>query len=344
MDTAAQREAEPYHRHVDLVFQGGGVKGIALVGAYSVLEEQGFLHQRLAGTSAGAIVAALLAAGYRATELQEILLSLDFGAFKDPSWASQLPWMHNAIGLLRDQGIYQGQVFLRWIRELLEAKGVRTFADLICPDQPDDPRYRYKLRVIASDITGRCMLALPQDATKLGVNPDDLNVALAVRMSMSIPFFFEPVRFVNHQTGEEHLVVDGGILSNFPVWLFDRAGVPRWPTFGLRLIDPEPRVPLAERLPTPEPHRGRLASDFDYLMSLVHTMLEAHDRMYIERADYARTIAIPTLGVHATQFDLLRDRALELHDVGRVAAHRFLETWDFEAYVAEFRRQRLPGE
>ena len=344
MDKVAQSEEAGYGRHVDLVFQGGGVKGVALVGAYSVLEERGYTYQRLAGTSAGAIVAALLAAGYRAPELREILLSLDFDAFKDPTWASQLPWMHSAIGLLRDQGIYQGQVFLRWIRELLEAKGVRTFADLIHPEQSDDPRYRYKLRVIASDITGRCMLALPQDATKLGVNPDDLNVALAVRMSMSIPFYFEPVRFLNHQTGEEHLVVDGGLLSNFPVWLFDRAGVPRWPTFGLRLVDPEPRVPLAERLPAPEPRHGRLASDFDYLKSLVHTMLEAHDRMYIERADYARTIAIPTLGVHATQFDLLRDRALELHDAGRAAARRFLETWDFDAYVAEFRRGRPAGE
>ena len=52
-------------------------------------------------------------------------------------------------------------------------------------------------------------------------------------MSMSIPFFFEPV------VHKKSYFVDGGILSNFPVWLFDSPGIPEWPTFGFKFIEPE---------------------------------------------------------------------------------------------------------
>ena len=98
---------------------------------------------------------------------------------------------------------------------------MRTFADLVHPEFADDPRFRSRLQVIASDVTTHELLVLPRDATKLGIEPDELDVALAVRMSMSIPVFFEPVRFENPKTGETHVIVDGGMLSNFPVWLFD---------------------------------------------------------------------------------------------------------------------------
>ena len=65
------------------------------------------------------------------------------------------------------------------------------------------------------------MLVLPRDAQLLGYAPDELEVAYAVRMSMSIPIFFKPVRVENTQTNHEHVIVDGGMLSNFPVWVFD---------------------------------------------------------------------------------------------------------------------------
>ena len=70
---------------------------------------------------------------------------------------------------------------------------------------------------------------------------------------------------------------------------------------------------------------------------LFHTMVEAHDRIYVEKAQFARTIPIPTLGVRTTEFDLPRPRAQELYDSGRGAAEKFLSTWDFDAYKAEFR-------
>jgi NTE family protein len=326
---------------VDLVFEGGGVKGIGLAGALSVLEERGFVPQNIAGTSAGAITAALLAAGYRGEELRRIVMELDFGQFQDKAWEDKVPLIEKSLSLLLDLGMYEGKQFYQWMRGLLEAKGIRTFADLV-RDGEEDPRWRYDLQVIASDATKHRLLILPRDAGQLGIEPDELEVALAVRMSMSIPIFFEPVHFENPKTGELHVIVDGGMLSNYPVWLFDCDGVepPEWPTFGLLLVEPKPKESIGRRLPKAEPipngPRGLLA----YVKALAHTMMEAHDRLYVEGADYARTIAIPTLGVGTTAFDLPLQRKQELYDSGRTAAEEFLETWDFDAYVAAFRTGR----
>ena len=313
-------ESENRQKYVDLVFEGGGVKGIALVGAFSVLEERGYEPQNMAGASAGAIVAALIAAGYTAAELQEIIGGLDYYRFKDEAWEDRVPLAASSLSVLKDLGIYEGEAFSAWMRDLLEAKGVRTFGDLVRREDAE-LRYRYKAQVIASDVTERRLLVLPRDAPKLGItDPDDLGVALAVRMSMSIPIFFEPVKFANPQTGREHLIVDGGMLSNFPVWLFD-AEEPQWPTFGLKLVQTDPKAPIDGAPPAP---RSGILLVVDYLRSLVDTMMAAHDRLYIEENDFARTIAIDTLGVRTTQFDLSSERALELFESGRVAAEEFL--------------------
>jgi NTE family protein len=328
--------AEP--QFADLVFEGGGVKGIGLAGAYAALEERGVVRKSVAGTSAGTITAALVAAGYTAAQLDEVLLHLPFADFKDQGWEDEVPGVGRELSVLRDLGIYEGRRFHDWIADLLAQQGKTTFGDLADPDA-EDPDNRWSLRVIASDVTHRRMLVLPNDAPHLGLDPDEMPIALAVRMSMSIPIFFEPVRHENPKTKQEHLIVDGGMLSNFPVWLFDcRGRDPRWPTFGLMLVEPEPAAAsVAERLPGEEHGAGR-GSLLDYVKSLAHTVLEAHDRMYIEKADYARTIAIPTLGVTTTEFDIGRDRIAALYESGHAAASRFLDEWDFAAYIAEFRR------
>jgi NTE family protein len=325
--------------YADLVFEGGGVKGIGLAGAIATLEDHGYRHQNVAGTSAGSISAALLAAGYTAAELREIILELDYRQFQDKAWEDNVPLVERSLSMLLDLGLYEGNYFLEWIRERLEAKGVRTFADLVHPEYADDPRFRYRLQVVASDVTTHELLVLPRDATKLGIEPDELAVALAVRMSMSIPVFFEPVRFVNPRTGRTHVIVDGGMLSNYPVWLFDcdDGTPPDWPTFGMLLVEPKPRVPIGARLPKSKMDGRGAGAVLDYVKALAQTMMEAHDRMYVEQASYARTIPIPTLGVGTTEFDLSKERALALFDSGRWAAEKFLKNWDFDAYIAEFR-------
>jgi len=180
---------------------------------------------------------------------------------------------------------------------------------------------------------------LPRDAHLFGVEPERLELAWAVRMSMSIPVFFEPVSWSHATSGQDHVIVDGGMLSNFPVWLFDCEGEPRRPTFGLMLAEPDPREEVGERIVAAETSGGPIRGLITYLTSLISTMLEANDRRYVEQADYARTIPIPTLGVGTTEFDLGPGRAEDLYRSGRAATERFLdEVWDFEGYKAHFRR------
>ena len=166
-----------------------------------------------------------------------------------------MPLAGPSTSLVKDLGVYGGKKVPRWMRELLERKGVRTFKQLI-GRETDDLRYRYGARVIASDITERRMLVLPRDAAALGYeNPDDFDVALTVRMS--IPIFFEPVGSTLPRTGREHVVVDGGMLYNFTIWSFD-AGESPWPTYGLRPIEPDPRAPLDHGISRTSPrHKAR---------------------------------------------------------------------------------------
>jgi NTE family protein len=318
---------------VNLVFEGGGIRGIGLVGALAPLLERGLRPRHVAGTSAGAIVSTLLAAGYGGDELREVTLAFDFGRLRDKDWLDRIPLVGAGVSILRDHGIYEGEAFLEAMRALLAAKGVRTFGDLADPAHPGDPLLGYRAQVVVSDLTEKRLLVLPQDAAKLGVAPDELEVALAVRASMSIPVFFEPVRFTNPRTGRVHLLVDGGMLSNFPVWLFDeeRRASGR-PTLGLKLIDPEPGT-----APGAGPRRSlvaELAGAVAFARSLADTVLEARDRLYLEQVEFARTIGVPTLGIGPTEFDLPRERALALYDAGREAAERFLAGWRVEDDLA----------
>lgn len=311
----------------DAVFEGGGVKGIGLVGALIEAEARGYRWVNVAGTSAGAIVAALVAAGYRATELAEILQGLDYRQFARPRGLGRLPVVGPPLNLIFRLGLFSAEPLERWLDELLAARGVRTFADLVLPEFAADPRYRYRLRVVASDLSRRRLIVLPQDARHYGLNPDDLPVALAVRMSMSIPFYYEPV--ILSPPGEARaVIVDGGLLSNFPVWLFDSDGIPPWPTFGVKIVEPGEGRP------------GRIRGPVSLLAAAVATMLEAHDARYIESADFVRTIAVPSTGVGTVEFDLSPARARALLESGRRAAREFFATWDFDRYVARF---RVPG-
>ena len=164
----------------------------------------------------------------------------------------------------------------------------------------DDERFHFKLRVIAADISQGKLLVLPQDISNFGIRPEDLNVATAVRMSMSIPFFFEPVKLMDMKTNQASYIVDGGVLSNFPVWLFDSEGeLPAWPTFGFKLVEPETTAEVPHDIHGP----------VSLLTALFSTMMEAHDARYIKDEQFTRTIAIPTLGVGTTEFDISREKS-----------------------------------
>jgi NTE family protein len=324
-------------KKVDAVFEGGGVKGIALVGAIDVTEGEGYHFENVAGTSAGAIVASLVASNYSARELKDVMEGIDYLRLRDSDVIDDIPVIGKAISLLFEKGIYEGRFLEDWLRGLLQKKGVRRFGDLIMDKYRDEEKYKYRLRVVASDISRRKMIVLPQDIKEYeGMSPDSLEVAMAVRMSMSIPFFFEPVKLRSKETGEDCYIVDGGILSNFPVWLFDDGTEePPWPTFGYMLCEGEG---LADEK---APHK--IKGVISMLRAILSTMLEAHDKKYLRDADFVRTILIPTMGVCTTEFDLSREKVNALYESGRKSAEEFFMKWDFDLYKEEFRKKRMIG-
>jgi NTE family protein len=181
----------------DLVLEGGGVKGIGLVGAYAALSEKGYTFHRIAGTSAGAIVGALIAAGMQPAELEQVMREVQYGRFEDEGFLDHVGLPGKAMSLLFEKGIYEGEYLRTWLDGLLTKLGKRTFGDMRLddPDSSLPPEQSYRLVVMVSDVTRGELARLPWDYPRYGLKPDDQLVADAVRASMSIPFFYEPVRF-----------------------------------------------------------------------------------------------------------------------------------------------------
>jgi NTE family protein len=321
----------------DLVLEGGGVKGIALVGAVSVLEEHGYTFNRIAGTSAGSIVGALLAAGMPTNDMIDIMRSVDYTRFQDKGPKDRVPG-GRLYSLLTQQGIYQGTYAKKWLAELLDHCGVRTFNDLRYEDAALPPEQRYRLVVTASDVSSGRLRRLPWDYPAFGYLPGDVPVVDAVRASTSVPFFFEPVKLRNPTTLEETWMVDGGLLSNFPVEIFDRerGNPPRWPTFGIKLSARRGSQAI----------QFKVDNTYGLARAIILTMHSFYDQMHVDDPRVlARTIFVDTLGVKATDFGLGRKMADRLFENGRAAAEAFLGRWDFEAYVAHFRNPAtVPGD
>jgi NTE family protein len=160
-------------------------------------------------------------------------------------------------------------------------------------------------------------------------------------MSMSIPLFFVPVRF-SRPPEPKHNLVDGGMLSNFPIWMFDDSPnkIPEWPTFGFRLHSDPPSKPLSEQLPLPIPRDSSLGRFVDFADSMVETMIKAHDRFQVDQMSShsrARTITIEAGSVSGTNFALSPDEKRDLVQRGRIATEQFLDSFSFEDYLLNFR-------
>jgi len=304
----------------DAVFQGGGVRGIAFVGALQVAEGEGYRWKRVAGTSSGSIVASLLAAGYRAKDLKEMMHELDLAQLMRNNGWMHLPVIGRPLQLWCKYGLYTIEPLEQWLEDKLAGKGIRTFADM----------EEGRLRVVVTDLTAGDMIVFPDDLARCGLSPREMTVARAVAMSCTIPYFFQPLRL--RVKGRYHLMIDGGVLSNYPVWLFDSKEKPRWPTFGFRLV--------GEHRP-----RGQRTGNFWlYTQSLLKTMFSAVDHLAVREADAVRTIFIPTGRVSATDFTLSPEEKEALYRAGMQAAAEFFARWNFEEYCQKYRRRyRLVG-
>ncbi len=313
-----------------MVLEGGGVKGIGLVGALSALEEAGYRPRRIAGTSAGAIVGALTAAGMPPDRMRALLDEVSLRDFADPDLIGRLGAPGRALSLFLHSGLYRGRALRDWLAEQLASLGVRTFGDLRDGSDADDarpPALRHRLVVMVADVSRGRLVRLPWDYPEYGLDPDRQSVADAVRASAAIPFFYRPVRLRHAPSGEEVYLVDGGLLSNFPVDVFDRRDgrPPRFPTFGIKL-SARPEAPQV-----PQPIRNTLG----YGRAIVSTLLSAQEQRYLDDpCVVARTIFVDTMRVRSTDFDVDRATRDALWEQGGEAVARFLASWDFARYLA----------
>jgi NTE family protein len=325
--------------NTDLVLEGGGVKGVGLVGAALRLVEEGYAFPRVAGTSAGAIVGAVLAALQRRGEgfdrLAEITRTLDYARFRDRGTVGRLlgplGFLTDGISLLLESGVFEGDYLHGWLSDTLADLGVRTFGDLRTEDPGDDGslHHSYALVVTASDVSRRRFVRLPWDYPVYGLDPDEQPVADAVRASASIPFFFEPYA-LRARRGTATLV-DGGLLSNYPITLFDRQDerLPRWPTLGVRLSS---LGDDGDRQPTPV--RGPVA----LALAVAETAIEGSQAIQtLEQCNVDRSVFVDTGGVAATDFGISDEQQERLMERGRQAAEGFLAEWDFSAWLRRCR-------
>ena len=288
---------------IDGVFSGGGLKGFALVGAYQVIEEKGYKFKRVAGTSAGAILACFIAAGFTSKEIEELLSELDTLTLLDPrKTILPLPFM-KWINLYWRLGLYQGKALENWFLEKLALKGVYTFSDIEAGS----------LKLVASDLTNGKIMVLPDDLERYDISAASFPIARALRMSCGIPFFFEPVKL--KVTSTDTIIVDGGVLSNFPMWIFDNGNKER-PILGLKLSSSSEEM---------EPRK--ITNGLNLFEALFSTMKNAHDERYISRKIEKNIIFIPVEDYEATQFDMSEDMKNELLEKGRSRAIQFLKLW-----------------
>jgi predicted acylesterase/phospholipase RssA len=362
----------------DLVFEGGGAKGIVFSGALKVLESLGHTPGRLLGTSAGAITATGIAAGYTAQEILDALsekvdghsalagflgepepftpTEIENSATRHLFRAVNLPLIPDALenklddllveslvaksslrsvfAFIERGGWYSAANFLDWMGQRLDTGTYKgrprrfshlTLAQFYAQTQVD-------LSLIASDTTDGLMLILNHHTAP------DVPLVWAVRMSMSVPLLWAEVVW-QKEWGKyrgrdltDHTIVDGGILSNFPIELFV-SREPRVTTLmgpnqsegvlGM-LIDETLPVPGAAALqsqPTDKLQFSELRT-VQRLNRLLDTTFNAHDKMVID--DFAHLVVhLPAKGYAITEFDMSDERRDWLVSAGQEAMQEY---------------------
>lgn len=292
----------------DGVFSGGGVKGIAFAGAIAAAEEAGYSEWgRLAGTSAGAIAAMALAVGYDARGIREALEETDYTRIAESSNV-----VGRLINLVRRHGLTRGSGLTEWIDGLLQSapRPVRVFGEL-------DGR----LQIVGCDLAHSRLVVFPDDVALYEdergkpLHPEEFPVLDAVRVSAGYPYFFPPLALRDRATGKDAVLVDGGIASAFPVFLFDRPA-PRRPTWGFRL-----HAGMGPERPS---HREIGGPDWpvDMAWGILDTAMNAFDaRGVLSFGD--RVVSIPTGDVETLDFDLSTEQRDFLYRSGYEAAKAF---------------------
>ena len=320
------------------------MKGIAYVGALEVLDREGILNdiERVAGTSAGAMVAVMVALRYSAEEVMQVLGTLNFKDFKDSSKGI----LRDTIRLFKEYGWYKGDYFRDLMAKLIEKKtgnGEMTFEQL-----EETGKFR-DLYLVGVDLT----TGLSKVFSAHSQETKTMKVADAARISMSIPLFFAAVR---GGKDNKHLFVDGGLLDNYTVKTFDRQNyladlnnarrteyyetineklrmqrstsrneyVYNKETLGFRLDAKED----IDMYLTHEENFHEINGFFDYTKALVTTLIDFQTNVHLHSDDWQRTVYIDTLGVRAIDFDIPKEKKDELVASGRLYTEAYLEWYN----------------
>ena len=189
------------NNNINLVLQGGGIKGLSYIGALRYLEENNIKIDYIAGSSVGAIIGSLIACGYDSYELEDIINNISINTLiKELSPKEKI----------KNKGLYSIKNLEEYLEKLLLKKNKRVFSDIKIGNN-------YKAIFITTSLKHKRIFVLPYDLKYLNINPDTFPIAKAVAMSASIPLFYEPYKLNNN------LFIDGGISDNYPKWCFSKA-------------------------------------------------------------------------------------------------------------------------
>jgi NTE family protein len=331
----------------NLIFEGGGVKGIAYLGALKVLEEKNILPAitRIGGTSAGAITAVLAGLNFSPEEIKNILWEMDFKKFLDDSWNP----IHDINRLRTEYGWYKGDFFHAWIDKLIQQKTNKSGSTFAHIEGLKAEKGFRSLYFIGTNISTGFSEVFSAEHTP------GMCVADAVRISMSIPFFFAAPR--DDHRGDVY--TDGGVTDNYPIKLFDRQKylettnalepdyykkinqesaratndrpiekhVHNKESLGFRL-DNKTEINLFRD--QAEPPKRKVGDLFDFSMALIETLYGLQDNNHLHSDDWQRTIYIDTLDVGSLDFSLSETRKQALFDSGKKGAEAYFAWYDNE--------------
>lgn len=267
----------------NLVFKGGGVLGIAYAGAIESLEKIGMLNQikRVAGTSAGSIIATLIALKYSSKEIKDVLNSTNFKDFED-DW--------DPLRITESYGLYKGDFLLEWTENLIKQKTGNAHTKF---GELDNLNF-LDLKVFATDLTSVRLKEFSKHETP------EVVLAEAVRASMSIPLIFSAWKFTNN-IPNDHLYVDGGLLNNYPITAFESLEK----TLGFFI--------KVEKEISPLEHNDMIK----YVERLLTTVAQFQTLDFLSNLKQVKaSIFIDSLGISSTNFKLTEDEKINLFNEG----------------------------
>lgn len=291
---------------IDAVFSGGGVKAFAYLGVLESINSRGFQIERVAGTSAGAIISAFIAAQFTIDEIKKAVNELDVKLFMDPPILTRYFPFTKWFFLYFQMGIYRGDKLEQWLTMKLAEKNIHTFKDI-------KPGY---LKIIASDLSLGKLVVLPDDLMDYyGIDANEFPVAKAIRMSAGFPFFFMPQK-IKGKTKGKSIVVDGGLLSNFPLWVFNKNKNYLRPVLGVKLTEK-----------STENGTHHITNALNMFQALFLTMKKAHDMRYISKDEEKNILFVPVGNIEAINFSINEKEKQNLVTIGKERADIFLEKW-----------------